>query len=128
MSFVKNIQAWQGPVTTSKHSYDWSKKKTLYPNQYNVVNGQVFEVKTVVVHSFEVMEWEDAILSAGEYLYDWEQSEAGRWVMEHAVDQPIWHRMTVPVTMVDKFRVVAKLLAKDHTFWQLKWGNNLTNP
>lgn len=92
-------------------------------NQFQIVNNKVVEYKSIVVHRFDIPAENDAIIEAGECLYLWEHSEAGQWVMQHAVEQPIWYKTEDLASYKVKFIVVAKMEAKDVTFWQLKWGN-----
>ena len=94
----------------------------MYPNQFNVVGDQVVEVKTVVVHRFKMGDVEDPDIYAAEPLWKWQQSEMGKWVMEHAVDQPEWRRNIYPGNYHVDYVIVAKLTAKDYTYWVLKWG------
>jgi hypothetical protein len=95
----------------------------MYPNQFNLVHDKVIEVKTVVVHRFKMGDVEDPDLYAAQPLWEWQQSEMGQWVMSHAVDQPEWHRHNNPASYHTEYAVVAKLTAKDYTYWILKWGN-----
>lgn len=97
----------------------------MYPNQFNLINDRVVEVKTVVVHRFQMGDVEDPDLYAAEPLWKWQQSEAGKWIMEHAVDQPEWHRHTEPSTYTTQYVVTAKLTDRDYTFWALKWANQV---
>jgi hypothetical protein len=81
------------------------------------------EVKTVVVHRFKMGDVDDPDLYAAQPLWEWQQSEMGQWVMDHAVDQPEWRRHSDHVSYHLEYIVVAKLTARDYTFWVLKWGN-----
>lgn len=67
---------------------------------------------------------EDPVLMAAEPLYKWEKSEAGQWIMEHAVETPTWHRFDDPAIFGHRFVIKARLTDKDYTFWALKWANN----
>lgn len=113
------------PVPTLKHSRDWSKLRQIYPQTYNLVHDRIVEIKTITVHSFTVSDVEDPDLYAAQPLYDWEQSEQGQWIMDHAVDQPVFHR-TMDVSVYGyRYVIRAKLTDKDYTFWVLKWGTQL---
>jgi hypothetical protein len=118
---IKNIPDWTRPAPTTKPSSQWLNPK----HQFELVDGRVVEYKKVMVHEFFVNS-EDVVVEAARYLYDWEKSEAGQWVMNHAVEQPVWHKYGSPALFGAKICVVAVLKDKDFTFWQLKWGNNLT--
>ena len=84
---------------------------------------KVFEesskVYTVVVHSFNMGDVEDPDLFAGQPLYDWQESPAGKWVMEVSALQPSWHR--IPRDFGWKYEVHAYLAEKDYTFYKLKY-------
>jgi hypothetical protein len=81
------------------------------------------EVKTVVVHTFFLSDVEDPDLFAADSLLSWQESEAGKWIMEHAVDIPIWHKDLDIAIYGYKYRITARLTAKDYTFWCLKWAH-----
>jgi hypothetical protein len=92
-------------------------------NKAVIVDGQVCRIYTVVVHTFEVFNFDDPILEASEGLLAWEKSEAGIWIMEHAVETPIWHKQENFAKYSVEFRITAKLLEQHYTFWQLKWNS-----
>lgn len=92
-------------------------------NQFNVVDGQVIEVKDVTVHTFTLSDVDDPDIYAAAPIFDWERSEMGQWVMAHAVDQPIWHRIVDYASYGYKYKITARLRAKDYTYWVLKWNS-----
>jgi hypothetical protein len=104
-------------------------KPTLgtYKHQYQVIGDRVHEIKNVVVHTFSMGDVEDPDLYAAEPLMKWQNSESGSWVMSHSVEQPMWHRHADPTSYGYKYAVTAKLLAKDYTYWSLKWGSFIDN-
>lgn len=78
---------------------------------------------TVVVHRFKVGEVDDPDLYAAQPIYDWEQSEIGKWVKSHAAETPIWHRQKHDFLLWGyEYIITAKLIGKDFTFWMLKYG------
>lgn len=75
-----------------------------------------------VVHSFSVNGIvDDPELHVGKYLYEWQQSESGKWIMEHALETPLWHKEFRYNTIEYAYVVVAKLKEKDYTYWSLKF-------
>ena len=76
----------------------------------------------IVVHQFNMSDVEDPDLWAAEPLWKWQQSDAGKWVMEHAVTTPEWRRDLDVSTYGYLYRVVAELTEKDITYYNLKWG------
>lgn len=84
-------------------------------------------MKQVVVHKFHVANVEDPDIYAADPLLKWQESEAGKWVMEHAVEQPVWHRHSHSHLLWGyNYIITARLTAKDYTFWTLKWGSQQT--
>jgi len=100
---------------------------TVPAQRYTVVGDRIEETKTVVVHEFTMGDVEDPDLYAAEPLWKWQQSEQGAWVMEHAVESPVWHRQADPYNYGHQYAISAKLTAKDLTYFYLKWGNNIDN-
>lgn len=78
-------------------------------------------VRKVVVHEFSVADVEDPDLWAAEPLLTWEKSAAGQWVMEHAVETPVWHRMIDYTSYSHRYAVVARLRDEDYVFYKLKF-------
>jgi hypothetical protein len=84
----------------------------------------VEEIHKVVVHRFRLGDVEDPELYAAEPLWQWQQSDAGKFVMEHAIDQPVWHKHLDHVTYGYQFAIVAELEMKKLSEFYLKWGKN----
>jgi hypothetical protein len=101
----------------------------LYPkpyrleNSFKIENNQVVETKEIVVHTFTIGDVEDPEIYAAGPLIDWEKSEQGQWVMQHAVGQPMWHRNRDVVHYGFSFAITAKLKGADISYFMLKWGN-----
>ena len=77
----------------------------------------------IIVHEAVISgECEDPQLYAAEPIYEWEQSESGKWVKEHALATPVFH--TTPCIKTYRFtvRIVADLREEDITYFKLKWG------
>lgn len=90
-----------------------------------VIDDKAYRIHKIVVHRFRVGDAEDPDLYAGQPLFEWKESEMGKWVMDRAVDTPEWHRQLDPLTYGYQYAIVAKMKDVDYTFWQLKWGNNI---
>lgn len=89
-------------------------------------NGQltVKEIHKVVVHQFSMGDVEDPDLYAAQPMWDWQESEQGKFVMKHAVDQPEWHRQLDHTSYGYKYAIVAELEAKKLSEFYLKWGKD----
>jgi len=85
------------------------RKRYAKINQYMIIEDRVEEVREVVVHSFQMGDVEDPDLYAAQPLWEWQESPAGQWVMEHAIEPPEWHRMADPMSYGYTYRIMAKL-------------------
>ena len=75
----------------------------------------------IIVHTFVIGDVEDPDIYAANPLWEWQESEMGKWVMAHAIETPEWHRMTDSLSYGYRYNVIAKLTEQDQTFWTLKW-------
>lgn len=89
--------------------------------------GNVKELHKVVVHRFKVGDVEDPDLYAAQPLWEWQESEQGKFVMEHAIEPPIWHRHNNVMTYNLEYIIVAELESKKLSEFYLKWGKNGNN-
>lgn len=76
----------------------------------------------MVVHTFNLGDVEDPSLYAAGPLWDWQQSEAGKWVIEHAIEQLYWQESVSANTWGYVIAVIANLSETDATYYNLKWG------
>jgi hypothetical protein len=83
----------------------------------------VKEIHKIVVHRFDLSDVEDPDLYAAEPIWKWQQTDAGKFVMEHAVDQPEWHRHPDPMFMGYRYIIIAELESKKLAEYYLKWGD-----
>lgn len=81
-------------------------------------------IVTLVVHEFTLGDIDDPAIYAAAPLWDWQQSEVGKWVMEHAVEIPQWGQSNDYRTYSYRFRVTAKFKEQDATFFKLKYDNS----
>lgn len=96
-------------------------------NDYMIIEDKVHKIHKVIVHRFMMGDVEDPDLYAAQPLWDWQQSEMGKWVMERSVETPMWHRQSSPDQYHTEYAVQAWLRGADYSFWILKWGNQVDN-
>jgi len=90
--------------------------------QCRVIDGKHVVDSEIVVHRFDIDAWDDdAVVAAGAPIYEWEQSEAGKWVKEHAVEVPRWDRFQDHHGFKHRFAVIARLTEADQTYFRLKY-------
>ncbi len=94
-------------------------------HKFIVEGDRVHEIHNVLVHRFSLGDVEDPELYAAQPIYEWQQSEQGKWVMEHSVEEPVWHRYLAHTSCSYEYGITAKLKGADYTFFTLKWGQNI---
>jgi hypothetical protein len=60
-------------------------------NQFKVHNDEVYEKRRV--HSFKMSDVDDPELYAAQPIWEWQQTDHGKWVMTHSLD-PTFHVMS----------------------------------
>jgi len=110
-------------MSTTRDQYP--KYKQYQEPEYKIVDDQVVRFSDICVHEFTMGDVEDPDLYAAQPLYEWQQSEMGKFIMSKAVDTPEWHRQADISTYGYQYAVVAKLKEVDYTFWILKWADQV---
>ena len=90
--------------------------------RYKVNGNIVQEIHKLVVHRFDVADVDDPNIHAAGPLFDWEQSEAGQFVMKNAEDRPEWQRHMDPMFMGYRYVVIAELEKKKLSEFYLRFG------
>ena len=88
--------------------------------RYMIIDDRVEEVRTIVVHEFTMGDVEDPDLYAAQPLWEWQESEEGKWIIEHAVETPMWHRIPDEMQYRWAYRISAKLSGARLTEWLLR--------
>jgi hypothetical protein len=73
------------------------------------------------VHYFSVGDAEDPDIYAAQPLWEFQQSEKGKWIMENSIETPTWHRNIDHTTFGYAYCVTAKLPKEKYTFFKLKF-------
>jgi hypothetical protein len=74
-----------------------------------------------VVHTINMGDVEDPDLFVASPIYDWQQTEAGKFIMEKSNPAPIWFRNVSMNTYGVTYTIVASLEDADYTYWSLKY-------
>jgi len=74
-----------------------------------------------VVHTIRMGDVEDPDLFAAQPIYEWQHTEAGKWIMENSNPKPSWHRQVDYTTYGQLYLIRAYLTHKQLTFWKLKY-------
>ena len=91
------------------------------PREVKVIDGVAIAYSDVVVHHFPMGDVEDPDLYAAQPLWEWQESEAGKIVMEHAVESPYWIRQVDHSSYGHQYRIIARLSEPNQTFFKLKF-------
>ena len=90
-----------------------------------LVHGERITVKKkVMVHSFAMGDVEDPYLYASQPLWQWQETEMGKWVMEHALEQPVFYCEHDAASFGYRVAIWAVLGGADLTYFELKYGRD----
>jgi hypothetical protein len=82
----------------------------------------VFEYHKIVVHKFTIGDVEDPELYAAEPIYKWQQTDAGKFVMQHSIEDPVFIHQLDQMTFGYKFVIIAELETKKLSEFYLRFG------
>ena len=100
-----------------------SEYKQWQPEMTKIISGKPVRFRDVCVHEIRMGDVEDPDLYVAQPIYEWQESDAGKFIMEHAVEKPYWTRQADISSYGHLYRIMARLSEQDQTFWTLKWGN-----
>jgi hypothetical protein len=84
----------------------------------------VQEIHKVVVHKFSVGDVDDPEIYAAGPIWDWQQSDAGQFIMKNSVDKPEWCRHMDHAVYGHQYAITAELEAKKLSEFYLRWGKD----
>ena len=91
--------------------------------RYTVEDDVVKEIHKVVVHRFNISDTDDPEIYAAEPIWKWQQSESGKFIMENAVDIPVFHKHLNSLSYGYEYAITAELEAKKLSEFYLRWGS-----
>ncbi len=95
---------------------DHTKPTHWQPSQTKWVDGKWISFRDVIVHTIRMGDVEDPDLFVAQPIYEWQESDAGKFVMEHAVEKPYWHRTTDYASYGHRYDIVARLSEQNECF------------
>jgi len=84
----------------------------------------VQEIHKVVVHKFSVGDVDDPEIYAAGPIWDWQQSDAGQFIMKNSVVKPEWRRHIDHSLYGYQYAITAELEAKKLSEFYLRWGKD----
>jgi hypothetical protein len=76
----------------------------------------------LTVHGFSVGDVEDPEIYAAGPIIDWQNTEVGKWVMENAVEKPVYYQHMDYNNYGYKYVIKARFSDEDAMIFRLKWG------
>ena len=84
-------------------------------------SGEEMVSITHIVHTIKMSDVEDPDLLVAQPIYEWQQSEAGKWIMENSNPTPSWHRNHDIYNYGYNYQIRAYLTPKQITYYELKF-------
>lgn len=91
------------------------------PEMTKVINGRAVRFRDVCVHEIHMADVEDPDLWVADPIYKWQQTEPGKFVMEHAAETPYWTRHLDYNSFGYRYRIMARLSSQNETYFRLKF-------
>ena len=81
------------------------------------------EAKTIecLVHTIKMADVEDPDLFVAQPIWEWQQTEEGKWIMKHSRPTPSYNSHFDQSTYGHTYVITAYLKPIDYTFWSLKF-------
>jgi hypothetical protein len=76
---------------------------------------------THVVHTIKMGDVDEPDIMVGEPIYEWQQTDAGKWIMGNSNPTPSWHRTTDVYNYGYIYQIRAYLTHKQLTYYKLKY-------
>lgn len=93
--------------------------KHWQPEMTKIIDGRPVRFRDVCVKEIRMGDVEDPDLWVASPIYEWQQTEAGKFVMEHAEEQPYWISNVDYANYGTVYKVMARLSEQNETFWRL---------
>ena len=86
-----------------------------------IIDNKPVRFCDVCVHEIRMGDVEDPDIYVAAPIWEWQQTDAGRFVMEHAVGKPYWiqHRDHSSYHLL--YCIMARLSEQNEVFWRLKY-------
>jgi hypothetical protein len=91
------------------------------PPDTKILYGKPVRFRDVCVHTIKMGDVEDPDIYVAAPIWEWQQTNAGKFVMEHAVGKPYWIQQPDYASYHLLYRIMARLSEQNETFWRLKY-------
>jgi len=86
-----------------------------------ILDNKPVRFRDVCVHEIRMGDVEDPDIYVAAPIWEWQQTDAGKFVMEHAVGKPYWTQRRDHSSYHLLYHIVARLSEQNETFWRLKY-------
>ena len=87
-----------------------------------ILDGKPVRFRDVCVHTIKMGDVEDPDIYVAAPIWEWQHTDAGKFVMEHAVGKPYWIQRRDHASYHLLYCIMARLSEQDEMFWRLKYG------
>jgi hypothetical protein len=91
------------------------------PSKVKIIDDCAVRFSNVCVHEFSVGDVEDPEIYAAQPIWEWQESEAGKWVMENSVDKPYYIQAPDYNSWGHQYKIMARLSEQNQIFFRLKY-------
>jgi len=109
---AQSKQTWQSDTATVD--------KLKYKVRKNLEGNEIITTE-YLVHTIKMGDVEDPDLFVAEPIWKWQQTEAGRWIMDNAFDRPSWYRHIDHTSYGHIYTIKAELTPEQITYYELKF-------
>ena len=74
-----------------------------------------------IVHKIRMGDVEDPDIMVAQPIYEWQQTEKGKYIMAHSKPEPMWVRAINHMTYGYEYRIKAYLTPEQLTYYKLKF-------
>ena len=86
-----------------------------------VIDDRAVRIYTITAHTFRMGDVEDPEIYAAQPIWEWQESDAGKWVMENAVEKPYYIQGLDYNSWGHRYKIMARLSEQNQTFFRLKF-------
>ena len=97
--------------------------KHWQPEYTKIIDGKPVRFRDVCVHEITMGDVEDPEIMVADPIWRWQQSDAAKFIMEHAVEKPYWIQQLDHNSCGYKYYIMARLSEQNETFWRLLCSN-----
>ena len=89
--------------------------------EIKILDNKPVRFRDVCVHEILMGDVDEPDIYVAGPIWEWQESDAGKFVMEHAAEKPYWTRHTDQSSYHQVYRIMARLSEQNEIFWRLKY-------